>query len=165
MTLLQYNMLIIIYFINLKDSFKTDFNMRTLKKFSILVLILFIGVKVNAQKDFLGKWLSPSKKGVVETYIQGNKLYGKLIWVKDERKDIYNADKSLRNREVKGMVMFNDFSWEDGQWANGKIYDPEGGSTYSSKMWLSEDKQTLFVRGYIGISIIGRTEKFSKYLK
>lgn len=79
MTLLQYNMLIIIYFINLKDSFKTDFNMRTLKKFSILVLILFIGVKANAQKDFLGKWLSPSKKGVVETYIQGNKLYGKLI--------------------------------------------------------------------------------------
>ena len=139
--------------------------MNRLKKYGILFLILFMGLHTQAQKDFLGRWLSPSKKGVVETYIQGNKLYGKLIWVKDERKDIYNADKSLRNREVKGMVMCNDFVWEDGQWINGKIYDPEGGSTYSSKMWLSDDKQTLFVRGYIGISIIGRTEKFSRVFK
>jgi hypothetical protein len=69
-----------------------------------------------AQNDFLGRWLSPSKKGIVETYIKNNKLYGKLVWVKTERKDIYNADKSLRNREVKGLIMLNDFTWEAPQW-------------------------------------------------
>jgi uncharacterized protein (DUF2147 family) len=89
-------------------------------------------------------------------------LYGKLVWVKTERKDIYNADKSLRNREVKGMIMLNDFIWEAPQWVEGKIYDAEGGSTYSSKMWLSEDKQTLNVRGYLGFSMLGRTEKFTR---
>lgn len=130
-----------------------------------LLTIFILSPTVNAQKDFLGKWLSPSKKGVVETYIQGNKLFGKLIWVQTDRKDIYNSDKSLRNRDVKGLLLFSNFTWSDNQWIDGKIYDPEGGSTYSCKMWLSEDKQTLNVRGYIGISIIGRTEKFTRYNK
>jgi uncharacterized protein (DUF2147 family) len=71
----------------------------------------------------------------------------------------------LRNREVKGLNLFSNFTWSDNQYIDGKIYDPEGGSTYSCKMWLSEDKQTLNVRGYIGISIIGRTEKFTRYNK
>ena len=88
-----------------------------------------------------------------------------MVWVKTERKYIYNADKNLRNREVKGMVMLHDFTWEAPQWVEGKIYDPEGGSTYSSKMWLSEDKQTLNIRGYIGFSLLGRNEKFTRINK
>ena len=137
-----------------------------MKKLLLTLIPLFIlSMNINAQKDFLGKWLSPSKKGVVETFVQGNKLFGKLIWVQSERKDIYNSDKSLRNRDVKGLLLFSNFTWSDNQWVDGKIYDPEGGSTYSCKMWLSDDKQTLNVRGYIGISIIGRTEKFTRYNK
>jgi uncharacterized protein (DUF2147 family) len=132
------------------------------KKTALFIFILFFTNNVFAQNDFIGRWLSPSKKGIVETYIQNNKLNGKLVWVKTERKDIYNADKSLRNREVKGLIMLNDFTWESPQWVDGKIYDPEGGSTYSSKMWLSDDKQTLHVRGYIGFSLLGRTEKFTR---
>ena len=49
--------------------------------------------------------------------------------------------------------------------AHGITVDTRTGTTYSCKMWLSEDKQTLNVRGYIGISIIGRTEKFTRYNK
>ena len=135
---------------------------QVLKKAGLFIFILFFANNVFAQNDFVGKWLSPSKKGIVETYIQNNKLYGKLVWVKTERKDIYNADKSLRDREVKGMIMLNDFKWEAPQWIEGKIYDAEGAPTYSSKMWLSEDKQTLNVRGYLGFSMLGRTEKFTR---
>ena len=86
------------------------------KKTALFIFILFLANNVLAQNDFVGRWLSPSKKGIVETYIQNNKLYGKLVWVKTERKDIYNADKNLRNREVKGMVMLSDFTWEAPQW-------------------------------------------------
>ena len=85
---------------------------QALKKAGLFIFILFFTNNVFAQNDFVGRWLSPSKKGIVETYIQNNKLYGKLVWVKTERKDIYNADKSLRDREVKGMIMLNDFKWE-----------------------------------------------------
>lgn len=136
-----------------------------MKKLITIFCFLVFCNSLMAQKDFIGKWLSPSKKGIVETYIQDNKLFGKLVWVKTERKDIYNKDEALRNREVKGLIMLNDFTWENPQWVNGKIYDPEGGSTYSSKMWLSDDKQSLNVRGYIGFSLLGRTEKFTKVQK
>lgn len=134
-----------------------------MKKIISICIFLAAFNSVMAQKDFIGKWLSPSKKGIVETYTQGNKLYGKLIWVKTERKDIYNKDESLRNREVKGLIMFSSFSWEAPQWVNGKIYDPENGSTYSCKMWMDDNKDVLYVRGYIGIALLGRTEKFSRF--
>jgi uncharacterized protein (DUF2147 family) len=134
-----------------------------MKKIISICIFLLAFNSVMAQKEFIGKWLSSSKKGIVETYIQGNKLFGKLIWVKTERKDIYNKDESLRNRELKGLNMFSDFSWEAPQWVGGKIYDPANGSTYSCKMWMSDDKQSLYVRGFIGISLLGRTEKFSKF--
>ena len=135
---------------------------KLLKKISLFIFVALISNNAFAQNDFIGRWLSPSKKGIVETYLQNNKLYGKLVWVKTERKDIYNADKTLRNREVKGLIMLNDFIWKAPQWIEGEIYDAEGGSTYSSKMWLSEDKQTLNVRGYLGFSMLGRTEKFTR---
>ncbi len=134
-----------------------------MKKIISICILLAAFNSVMAQKEFIGKWLSPSKKGIVETYVQGNKLYGKLIWVKTERKDIYNKDESLRNREVKGLIMFSDFSWEAPQWVNGKIYDPANGSTYSCKMWMDDNKDVLYVRGYIGIALLGRTEKFSRF--
>jgi uncharacterized protein (DUF2147 family) len=46
-------------------------------------------------------------------------------------------------------------------WAGGKIYDPENGKTYSCKMVL-DGEQYLKVRGYIGISLLGRTEIWTR---
>lgn len=45
----------------------------------------------------------------------------------------------------------------DDEWKGSDIYDPESGKTYSSDMYL-KDKNTLKVRGYVGISMFGRTE-------
>jgi uncharacterized protein (DUF2147 family) len=52
---------------------------------------------------------------------------------------------------------------KDGEkaWADGTIYDPKSGKTYSSNMKLVSPTQ-LDVRGYIGISLIGKTSKFTK---
>ena len=49
-------------------------------------------------------------------------------------------------------------------WAKGTIYDPEDGKTYKCKMTLTDPK-TLGVRGYIGISLIGRTTVWTRYVK
>jgi uncharacterized protein (DUF2147 family) len=43
-------------------------------------------------------------------------------------------------------------------WSGGEILDPETGKTYRAKMKLSDGGDKLIVRGYIGISLFGRSQ-------
>ena len=94
----------------------------------------------------------------------------KIIWLKtpnDEKGkpkvDKENPDENLRNRPILGLEILTDFVYdEDYTWEDGDIYDPKSGNSYSCKMYLSKDYKTLEVRGYIGISLFGRTETWKR---
>lgn len=45
---------------------------------------------------------------------------------------------------------------------NGEILDPENGKTYQCKMTLSADGQALEVRGFIGFSLLGRSQTWKR---
>lgn len=47
-------------------------------------------------------------------------------------------------------------------WAGGEILDPKNGKIYRAKMSLSEDGNSLNVRGFIGVSLIGRTQTWHR---
>jgi uncharacterized protein (DUF2147 family) len=49
----------------------------------------------------------------------------------------------------------------DNVWDDGKIYDPKNGSTYDCTITMINNN-TIEVRGYIGISIIGRTDTWTR---
>jgi uncharacterized protein (DUF2147 family) len=53
------------------------------------------------------------------------------------------------------------FNAKNKSWENGEIYDPESGKTYSCNMKM-ETADKLNIRGYIGISLIGRTEVWTR---
>jgi uncharacterized protein (DUF2147 family) len=54
------------------------------------------------------------------------------------------------------------FSYKDANlWEEGNIYDPKNGSTYSCTIKMI-NPNTLEVRGYIGVSIIGRTDIWTR---
>jgi uncharacterized protein (DUF2147 family) len=58
--------------------------------------------------------------------------------------------------------MLKDFKFDgNDEWKGGDIYDPESGKTYRSYMYL-KDSNTLKVRGYVGISLLGRTETWTR---
>ncbi|MFJ4289337.1 DUF2147 domain-containing protein [Cupriavidus sp. NPDC089707] len=50
----------------------------------------------------------------------------------------------------------------DNEWSGGEILDPENGKVYKSKLSLAEDGNKLNVRGFIGISLIGRTQTWER---
>ena len=47
------------------------------------------------------------------------------------------------------------------QWSGGSLYDPESGNTYGGRITLNPDG-TLSLRGYIGISLFGRSETWTR---
>ena len=141
-------------------------------KYFPLIIILFalafilepITAVAQESDAVLGIWLTQDKDSKVEIYKKNNKYHGKIVWLKEPNKngkpkvDDKNSDESKHERAIIGLVLMTSFVYdEDFVWEDGEIYDPKNGKTYSCKMTLSKDKNTLDVRGYIGISLIGRT--------
>jgi uncharacterized protein (DUF2147 family) len=113
--------------------------------------------------DVVGIWLSEKKDGRIQIYKGTNgKYYGKLIW----GAHMYEADgKTSRlaknGKPFKDLVMLQDFEYADGVWENGTIYDPEEGKTYDCR--IKKKNNTLEIRGYVGISLFGRTTVWTRF--
>jgi uncharacterized protein (DUF2147 family) len=139
----------------------------------IVLLILFTsiaaGLYANNNADaILGTWINSSGKGHIQIFKQSGKYYGKIIWLKnpnDEsgkpKVDRKNPNQDERSRRLLGLVVLRDFKYEDDEWKGGKIYNPEDGKEYKCYMKLTSDKR-LSVRGYIGFSLLGKTETFTR---
>jgi uncharacterized protein (DUF2147 family) len=116
----------------------------------------------------LGTWTNQEKEAKFEIYKCGDKLCGKITWLKEPMRegkpktDINNPDKKLQSQPVVGLVFLKGFEYdENNKWDDGSIYDPKSGKTYSSYMqMLSKDK--IEVKGYIGISLIGRSQIWTR---
>jgi uncharacterized protein (DUF2147 family) len=68
-----------------------------------------------------------------------------------------------RNQRILGLLILRDLRQTDGkpgQWEGGDILDPENGKLYRVRANLSPDGRHLDVRGYIGVSFIGRTQRW-----
>lgn len=142
--------------------------------FLLLAWMFPLAVPVAAQTAeadlVIGNWLVQDKKAKVQIYKKGDRYFGKIVWLKEPNNeegtpkvDKENPEEKLRTRPILGMVMLRDFVYdEDLVWEDGEIYDPKNGKTYSCKMTLSEDGRSLDVRGYIGISLIGRTQVWTR---
>lgn len=144
-----------------------------------MLTILFLSpvLKLSAQDfsadDVLGVWLNEDKDAHVEIYKDGNKYFGKIIWLKnpidDEtgkpKLDDKNEDASLQSRPVMGLLLLKEFVFDgDDEWEDGEIYDPKSGKTYSCYMEFPDEdnKKNLKIRGFIGISLLGRTTYWTK---
>jgi uncharacterized protein (DUF2147 family) len=110
----------------------------------------------------LGIWLVPKEDGKVTIYKCGEKFCGKVTWLKKpEDLDTNNPDPEKKKLKILGMNMLWDFTFKNGEWSGGQIYDPDTGNTYKCKMWLkSPDK--LNVKGYVGIPLFGRSEIWTR---
>lgn len=141
-------------------------------RYILTIVSLLVGFSLMAQKkadDVTGIWLTtgdnPAKIQVFKT---GDTFYGKIVWLKipDEngrpKVDSKNPEEGKRSRPVMGLMILEGFKFNGSdEWDGGKIYDPESGKTYSCYMSL-KDNNTLKVRGYIGFSLIGRSETWTR---
>lgn len=64
----------------------------------------------------------------------------------------------LKDKPVIGMQILRGMRWDGEQYAGGEILDPNNGKFYRCLMRVVDDGRRLEVRGYIGISLFGRTQ-------
>ncbi len=65
---------------------------------------------------------------------------------------------SLHNKPVVGMTIMTGLKKQGDEWRGGKILDPESGNVYRVKIKLENNGKKLMVRGFMGISLLGRTQ-------
>jgi len=63
-----------------------------------------------------------------------------------------------KDKPIIGMTILWGLKKDGDTWAGGEILDPHNGKTYRCKMTLSNDGKSLNVRGFIGISLFGRSQ-------
>jgi uncharacterized protein (DUF2147 family) len=143
------------------------------KRFTGLVLILLtiasFGFTTRQQADKIeGLWYNDVKSAKIEIAKHADgKFYGKVVWLKEPLKngkpkvDELNSDEKLRSRPRLGLPVLAGFEKDsENKYTNGTIYDPNNGKTYSCKMTYKG--KTLDIRGYVGISLFGRTTTWER---
>ena len=143
--------------------------------FSIMFIIIFSSLVYaqNNAKDVEGFWSMPEKpKGrmkIAKIIVIDNKVYAYGIALHDDVKstlDIHNPDKSLRDKDLKGLIFIYDIEFKDGEWQTGRIYHTDQGSTYYARISLSDDKNTLFLKASLDkAGVLGATVEWKRLSK
>jgi len=118
----------------------------------------------------LGLWKTFDDKtgkprALVRIYLQDGKYFGKIeqsftpgaetrvcAVCTDERKD----------QPIIGLPIIRNVSLRDGEYGGGDILDPDSGSVYRCKFHLEKDGAVLVVRGFIGFSLLGRSQTWRR---
>ncbi|MBN2893809.1 MAG: DUF2147 domain-containing protein [Bacteroidales bacterium] len=142
------------------------------KFFSILGILLF-GVLFSASAQIVGNWKTiddetGKAKSVVEIYEgKDGKFYGKITKLFREPGEEQNpicdvCPGSKKDKPVIGMIIISGMEkTSSNMWKRGTILDPATGNVYDCKMW--RDGKNLEVRGYLGISLVGRSQTWLPY--
>ena len=106
------------------------------------------------------------KKAVIQLTESGGKVSGKIIKVLNKEKADALCTKcpgSLKNKPVEGLQILSGLKADgNNQWSDGKLVDPESGKTYSGKLTLSDNGQSLKLRGFVGTPVFGRSQTWQR---
>jgi uncharacterized protein (DUF2147 family) len=138
--------------------------------FAVAVLIgAFQGVAFAASP--VGLWYAEGGAAEVEIFPCSDGLCGRVAWLRSpigddgcELRDGKNPDPMARGKTIIGLVVLHGLKplgAEGRQWAGGTIYDPVSGRTYSCNARLEGDDR-LFLRGFWGIQLLGRTATWTR---
>ena len=134
-----------------------------------------IGLTFIASRAFaaspVGLWYAEGGAAEVQVFPCADEFCGKVVWLHSplgedgcELRDDKNPDSALRNRAIIGLLVLTGLKPADDDqaaWSGGSIYDPTSGHTYSCIARLEGDNR-LFLRGYFGIQLLGRTTTWTR---
>lgn len=133
-----------------------------------LLIILSLCIPTLAHAEIpdpaTGLWLTQNERSVIEVKPCDQGLCGNIYWIIDGgmQTDANNPYESKRDTPMCGLSILWGFEKEGvGEWQNGNIYKADDGDLYSADLEM-RDNGTLKVRGYLGVSWIGKTQIWTR---
>ena len=132
----------------------------------LITLLFCITAMTSMQsQSVIGKWktiddATGEAKSIVEVFSKSGKIYAKVVDILDPAtknnlcKQCSGEDK---NKPILGLIIIKGLSKDGSEYNSGEILDPKNGKLYKCALSL-ESKDKLKVRGYIGFSLLGRTQ-------
>jgi uncharacterized protein (DUF2147 family) len=134
-----------------------------MKQICITALCLLSIVAQAQNNSVLGNWSNPTGS-TIQIYRCDANVCARLISIRKNAPshvDWKNPNVALRTRPLCGLQIGMNFHLANpGRAEGGQLYDPQSGRTYSGMMTRDGDK--LKLRGYVGLSLFGRTETWTQ---
>ncbi len=130
----------------------------------IFTLIFLLTSPTFAAADLAGLWKTENGRSVIKIAPCDQGLCGTIHWIIEGgmTTDDKNPQADLRNRPMCGIPILWGFTQKSAtEWADGKIYKADDGDIYRANLTLRPD-DTLKVRGYVGISLFGKTQIWTR---
>ena len=140
-----------------------------MKKFGCIIILLLSTQFHGQSHGVIGKWntiddVTGKVISVVEIFEHNNKIYGKVSEIfnpKSRNRVCENCTGDDKNKAILGLTVIKGLVKVGNEYTNGKILDPKSGKLYKCYITLEENDK-LKVRGYIGISLFGRTQYWER---
>jgi uncharacterized protein (DUF2147 family) len=109
----------------------------------------------NEGAPVAGVWIDHTGRGAVELHPCGERLCGRVAWLKEPTDTKGAPAVDAKGRPLCGLQIIGDLKRQTpSAWEGGWIYNPEEGQTFSVEIKL-QSRDTLKVTGYLGIKLLG----------
>jgi len=132
---------------------------------ALLVAAFAVWATGTAPLTPIGRWKTiddktGKPKAIVQVYEEKGKLYGKIeaTLQPDAKKVCEDCKDERKGQPIVGMVIMRGLALHGDEYSGGDILDPDNGKVYRCKLRVEEHGSQLSVRGFIGFSLLGRSQ-------
>lgn len=142
-----------------------------MKKILQLSAVLMFCITFAASAQIEGVWETTDdetkeKKSHIKIYkTQSGKYAGQVVKILREKKKnavCKDCPGDRNGKPVQDMIVLIGLQTDGKEWSGGRILDPEKGKEYKCKAWMGSDNNTLNIRGFVGISMMGRNQVWKR---
>ena len=146
--------------------------MLTFKHAAVLAITLAAALASSAARadnaSPVGVWkniddVSGKSRALIQITETNGTLRGTVVKVfpgpeEDQTPKCGKCEGALKNAPIVGLTILSGLQKDGDEYTGGEILDPENGEVYSSNLQLIDGGRKLSVRGYIGVSLLGRSQ-------
>jgi uncharacterized protein (DUF2147 family) len=131
-----------------------------------MVAIAGLAAASNDLNSPVGTWKTVDDKtgktrSIVRVYEQDGRLFARVeqnLAIGDESRTCTKCTDDRKDQPLIGLVFMRNMKFVDGEYRDGDILDPDNGVIYRCKLRLEGGGTKLKVRGFVGVSLFGRSQ-------